>query len=84
MVTETSTNRQSASYDYLHVVNINLDHILYRFRDIATKISEIAVLSSPVSFGGAENAGPENAGPNVRGSNAVPAETPRNAANLFS
>jgi len=42
-VIEAGTNRQPGC-DFLLVVNSNLDHILYRFRDIAAKTPEIAVL----------------------------------------
>jgi len=40
------TNRQPV-YDFLLLVNSNLGHIFYRFRDIGTITSEIAVLPTP-------------------------------------
>ena len=56
-VTEAGTNRQPLC-DFLLVVNSNLGHILYRFRDIATKTPKIAVLPPPVSFEGLAWTGP--------------------------
>jgi len=50
-VVKISTIRQPIG-DFLSVVNNNLGHILYRFRDIWTKILEIAVLATPVWFEG--------------------------------
>ena len=45
------TNPQH-EFSFLLIVISNLDHILYRCRDIATKTPEIAVLLAAVSFKG--------------------------------